>query len=61
MPTYLHDRPKAVTLHCLDRKATSSQFGAEDVLTVSSSGVFEVKNIICTKLFSITTIDLPPI
>ena len=44
MPAYLHDRPKAVIQHCLDRKASSCKFDAEDVLTTTSEGVFEVKS-----------------
>ena len=44
IPTYLHNRPKGVILHCLDRKATSSQFKAEDVHLTTSEGIFEVKS-----------------
>lgn len=44
VPAYLHDRPKAVIQHCLDRKATSSKFDAEDVSTTTSTGTFEVKS-----------------
>ena len=43
IPTYLYDRPKTVILHCLDRKARSCKFEAEDV-TNMSDGVFEVKS-----------------
>ena len=41
---YLHNRPKAVILHCLDRKANSSKFEAEDIIASGISGVFEVKS-----------------
>ena len=44
VPTYLHNRPKDVIHHCLDRKATSSTFDEEDVSTTTSRGVFEVKS-----------------
>ena len=45
IPEYLHNRPKAVVLHCLDRKASSARFTAADVIiTDSSKGVFEVKS-----------------
>jgi len=43
IPEYLHNRPKAVVLHCLDRKASSARFTATDVtITDSRKGVFEV-------------------
>lgn len=44
IPTYLHNRPKGVILHCLDRKATSSKFEPEDVSTTADEGIFEVKS-----------------
>lgn len=44
VPTYLHNRPKAVVLHCLDRKANSCKFEAEDATTTASTGVFEVRS-----------------
>lgn len=43
IPLYLHNRPKAVILHCLDRKAASSQFEQEDI-TMTSEGILEVKS-----------------
>lgn len=44
IPTYLHNRPKAVILHCLDRKASSSKFGPEDVSETADEGIFKVKS-----------------
>lgn len=44
IPSYLHDRPKAVILHCLDRKASSSHFESEDISLTTSNGIFEVKS-----------------
>ena len=43
IPSYLHNRPKAVILHCLDRRTNSSKFTSEDV-SVVSEGVFEVQS-----------------
>ena len=43
IPVYLHNRPRNVILHCLDRKASSCKYSTEDVEDVdSSSGVFSV-------------------
>lgn len=44
IPPYLHNRPKAVILHCLDRKANSSKFEAEDIIASVISGEFEVQS-----------------
>ena len=45
IPVYLHNRPRNVILHCLDRKASSAKYSTDDVEDVdSSSGVFNVKS-----------------
>ena len=45
IPDYLHNRPRNVILHCLDRKATSSKYSTEDVEDIdNSSGVFNIKS-----------------
>lgn len=44
MPDYLHNKSKAVILHCLDRKASSSKFEPENVNTKADEGTFEVKS-----------------
>ena len=41
VPTYLHNRPKAVILHCLDRKKKSTKYTEEDV--DGDHGKFTVK------------------
>ena len=44
VPPYLHDRPRSVILHCLDRKSNSSKFPAESIHDVDSKkGIFEVE------------------
>lgn len=43
VPTYLHDRPRAVILHCLERKTKSRKFTVEDVEIIDTTqGVFNV-------------------
>ena len=45
IPVYLHNRPRNVILHCLDRKASSSKFSKEDVEDIDTDhGVFSVKS-----------------
>ena len=45
IPVYLHNRPRNVILHCLDRKASSSKYSTEDIENIdSSSGVFSIKS-----------------
>lgn len=41
IPEYLHGRPRATILHCLDRKANSAKYSDEDVMA-ESRGVFSV-------------------
>ena len=44
IPSYLHDRPRSVVLHCLDRKSNSTKFSAESIHDVDSEkGIFEVE------------------
>ena len=44
IPSYLHDRPRSVILHCLDRKSNSAKFSAESIHDVDSEkGIFEVE------------------
>ena len=41
IPTYLHNRPRSVILHCLDRKSNSTKFSAEMIQDVDSKmGIF---------------------
>jgi len=43
VPDYLHGRPRATILHCLDRKANSSKYTASDVEVIDSDkGLFTV-------------------
>ena len=43
VPTYLHNRPCSVTLHCLDRKTRSVKFLAPPIQDINTErGVFEV-------------------
>ena len=43
-PSYLHDRPRSVILHCLDRRTNSAKFSAESVHEMDEeNGVFEVE------------------
>lgn len=45
IPFYLHNRPREVILHCLDRKASSARFTIDDVvLKDDDKGIFEVYN-----------------
>ena len=42
--SYLHDRPKSDTIHCLDRQTNSSKILADNIHDVDSkNGVFEVE------------------
>ena len=44
VPAYLHDRPRGVVLHCLDRKTKSLKYSPEAVSDVDKEeGVFEVE------------------
>ena len=43
IPSYLHNRPKAVILHCLDRNTSSIKFEPEDISS-ESEGVFKVQS-----------------
>ena len=44
VPSYLHDRPRSVIIHCLDRKTNSAKILAEHVHDIDSEkGVFEVE------------------
>ncbi len=41
----MHNRPKEVILHCLDRKASSARFTVDDItITDNEKGIFEVYN-----------------
>ena len=43
VPTYLHDRPRSVILHCLDRKSNSSKYQSDSIQDVdNTSGIFVV-------------------
>ena len=43
VPTYLHNRPRSVILHCLDRKTRSVKFLAPAIQDINTErGVFEV-------------------
>ena len=45
VPDYLHNRPRNVILHCLDRKASGSKYSTEDIEDIDSvSGVFGIKS-----------------
>ena len=45
IPDYLHNRPRNVILHCLDRKASGSKYSTEDVEDIdSTNGVFGIKS-----------------
>jgi len=41
VPSYLHGRPHAVIVHCLNRKAKGNKYTPDDVTTVGN-GIFEV-------------------
>ena len=44
IPSYLHDRPRSVIIHCLDRRTNSSKFLADSIHDIDSEkGVFEVE------------------
>ena len=44
VPPYLHDCPRSVILHCLERKSNSRKFNVEDVLTQDQqNGIFTIK------------------
>ena len=44
IPPYLHDCPRSVILHCLDRRTNSAKFSAESVHDIDKeNGVFEVE------------------
>ena len=44
VPTYLHDRPHSVILHCLDRRSKSTKYAPHSVHDVDNElGIFEIK------------------
>ena len=44
VPGYLHDRPRSVIKHCLERKSKSQKYVEDDTRCISDTeGVFEVK------------------
>ena len=44
VPPYLHDRPRSVIVHCLERKSNSRKFNVEDILTQDQqNGIFTIK------------------
>ena len=44
IPSYLHDQPRSVIIHCLDRRTNSSKFLANSIHDINSEkGVFEVE------------------
>jgi len=44
VPDYLHDRPRSVIKHCLERKAKSQKYVEDDTRCISDTeGIFEVK------------------
>ena len=44
IPSYLHDRPRSVIIHCLDRRTNSAKILADNVHDIDSEkGVFEVE------------------
>ena len=44
IPSYLHDRPRSVILHCLDRQTNSSKILANNIHDIDSEkGVFEAE------------------
>ena len=45
IPKYLHNKPKAVILHCLDRKASSACFCSDDITDIDATkGIFQVNS-----------------
>lgn len=63
IPKYLHNMPKAVILHCLDRKASSACFCDDDITdTDTAKGIFQVKSFKAhqyTVDFSVPTCSCP--
>ena len=44
VPTYLHDRPHSVILHCLDRRSKSAKYALHSVHEVDNElGIFEIE------------------
>jgi len=44
VPMYLHNRPRSVIMHCLDRKAKGEKFPAHSVQDINGeAGIFEVE------------------
>ena len=44
IPSYLHDRPRSVIIHCLDRQTNSSKILADNTRDIDSEkGVFEIE------------------
>ena len=44
IPSYLHDRPRSVIIHCLDRRTNSAKVLADNIHDIDSEeGVFEVE------------------
>ena len=43
IPPYLHDRPRSVILHCLERRTSSTKFSAQSLQVIDNdSGIFEI-------------------
>ena len=44
VPNYLHDRPRSVIKHCLERKSNGQKYAKEDVSCIdNTNGTFQVK------------------
>ena len=45
IPKYLHNKPKAVILHCLDRKASSACFCSDDITDIDATKrIFQINS-----------------
>ena len=43
IPPYLHDRPRSVILHCLERRTSSTKFSAQSLRVIDNdNGTFEI-------------------
>ena len=44
IPSYLHDRPRSIIIHCLDRRTNSAKILADNIHDVDSEkGIFEIE------------------
>ena len=45
VPSYLHNQPRSIIIHCLDRQTNSVKISAESIHVDCENGIFKIKNL----------------